>query len=174
MKHRAPVVIAPYSDDWRCQFQEEERLIRTVLPEHVALEHIGSTSIPNMAAKPIIDMMIGADSLREVEKLIPGLQRLGYEYMPQHELEIPERRFFAKPQVRPRQFHLHGLVKDGRLWHEHLRFRDRLRQDPESAARYAELKRELAQQYGDDRAGYTNAKSSFITNITCGSGASEA
>jgi GrpB-like predicted nucleotidyltransferase (UPF0157 family) len=174
VKHRALIVISAYSSEWPRQYRDEVQLLRTVLPDHVALEHIGSTSVPGMPAKPIIDMMLGADSLVEMQTFISDLERLGYEYMPQHELEMPQRKFLAKPRVRPRHFHLHGVVKGGRFWQDHLRFRDRLRQDPEAATRYAELKRQLAQSFGDDRAGYTSAKSEFISSMISGHGAGEA
>lgn len=174
MKHRAPVVIAPHSEQWRGQFREERRLLLSVLPAHFRLEHIGSTSVPGMPAKPIIDMMLGARSLSEIQTCIPELGRLGYEYMPQHELELPERRFFAKPLVRPRHFHLHAVVAESSFWCEHLKFRDLLREDRTLADDYAKLKYRLAQAFGDERDGYTNAKTAFIHKAIHGSGSSEA
>ena len=162
LKHRAPVIIDPYSADWPRRYEEEQRRLRTVLPAHFRLEHIGSTSVPGLPAKPIIDVMLGASSLREIEEQIPKLESLGYEYVSRHEAEIPARRFFAKPTLRPRHFHLHGVVQAGDLWADYLALRDRLRKDTTLAARYAALKFELAAEFGDDRAGYTDAKTEFI------------
>lgn len=166
MKHRAPIIIASYTAQWAQRYREEEALIREVVPPHFALEHIGSTSVPGLAAKPIIDVVLGAGSLHEIEQVIPQLEQLGYEYIPRHESEIPARRFLAKPTVRPRHFHLHGVVRDGPLWQNYVLLRDRLRHDEHLAHRYAELKRELARKYGDDREGYTNGKTEFILQVT--------
>lgn len=162
MAHRAPVVIAPYDDQWPVRFHEESKALASVLPRHFVLEHMGSTAVPGMPAKPIIDMLLGAGSLADIERVIPALERLGYEYIARHEAGIPERRFLAKPVVRPRGFHLHGVVMGGTIWNEQLRFRDLLRADAALAARYAGLKRHLARVFGDDRAGYTDAKRDFI------------
>lgn len=163
MKHRAPVIIDPYSADWSRRYEEEQTRLRRVLPPHFRLEHIGSTSVPGLPAKPIIDVMLGASSLREIEEQIPRLESLGYEYISRHEAEIPARRFFAKPILRPRHFHLHGVARAGNLWTDYLALRDRLREDRSLAARYAALKSELAAKFGDDRAGYTDAKTEFIS-----------
>lgn len=162
MAHRAPVVIAPYDDRWPVRFRDEAEALASVLPAHFVLEHMGSTAVPGMPAKPIIDMLLGADSLADIERVIPVLEQLGYEYVARHEAEIPGRRFFAKPVVRPRHFHLHGVVMGGTIWREQLRFRDLLRADAALAARYAKLKQQLAGVFGDDRAGYTDAKRDFI------------
>ncbi|MBB1473064.1 GrpB family protein [Luteimonas sp. MC1782] len=162
MAHRAPVVIAPYNDQWPVRFHEESEALASVLPRHFVIENIGSTAVPGMPAKPVIDMLLGADSLADIELVIPALARLGYEYIARHEAEIPDRRFLAKPVVRPRHFHLHGVVMGGTIWREQLRFRDLLRSDAALAGRYAALKQHLAGVFGDDRAGYTDAKRDFI------------
>jgi GrpB-like predicted nucleotidyltransferase (UPF0157 family) len=110
-------------------------------------------------------MMLGAWSLSLIDAQLTVLQNLGYEYMPQHELEIPDRRFFAKPVVRPRTVHLHGLQIGGSRWNAHLKFRNQLRASPELSERYASLKKTLAAQFKDDRAAYTEAKSTFIQGV---------
>jgi GrpB-like predicted nucleotidyltransferase (UPF0157 family) len=110
-------------------------------------------------------MMLGARSLSLIEAQLTVLQNLGYEYLPQHELEIPDRRFFAKPVVRPRAVHLHGLQIGGPRWNAHLQFRDQLRASAELSKNYADLKKRLAAQFIDDRAAYTEAKSTFIRNV---------
>jgi len=166
MAHRAPVVIAPYSSGWPGLFLSEYAVLSSLFPQPTfQIEHIGSTAIPGLPAKPIIDIMLGAPSLREVEAQIVGLEHLGYEYLPQHEQTMPERRFFAKPVIRPRLFHLHAAVFGETFWNEHLLFRDALSNNPPLAAEYGSLKLRLAAQFGEDRDGYTNAKSSFITSV---------
>src|SRR5690606_21202436 len=110
MAHRAPVIIDPYNPEWPSVFRQEQDALRAVLPGHFVIEHIGSTAVPGLAAKPIIDVMVGAHSLPEIDAVISELKGLGYEYLPQNEIDIPQRRFLAKPVVRPRQFHLHCVA----------------------------------------------------------------
>lgn len=76
------------------------------------IEHIGSTAVPGLGAKLIIDVLVGAPSLVDIEARIPAMEALGYQYMPEHEAVLPQRRFFAKPVTRRRQFHLHAVVTD--------------------------------------------------------------
>jgi GrpB-like predicted nucleotidyltransferase (UPF0157 family) len=117
MAHRAQLVVAPYSPHWPRDFDAERALLEGSLPRAaIDLEHIGSTAVPGLAAQPIIDMMLGAASLVEIDRWAPWIENLGYEYMPQHETVLPERRFFAKPRTRPRRFHLHAVVFGERFW----------------------------------------------------------
>ena len=96
---------------------------------------------------------------------IPGLESIGYEYMPQPRAVIPGWRFFAKPIIRPRSFHLHGLVLGGPKWNDLLFFRNALRADPLLARRYADLKHSLARKHYDDRSAYTDEKAAFIQSV---------
>lgn len=166
MAHRAPVQIVPYSSQWPSLFEAERAALVSVFPTSAfRIEHIGSTAVVGLGAKPIIDVLIGATSLTEIEARIPAAEALGYQYMPEHEAVLPQRRFFAKPVIRPRLFHVHAVATDSRFFAEHLRFRDTLRADPQLAAAYFSLKVELAARFGDDREGYTDAKSSFIQSV---------
>lgn len=166
MTHRARIVIAPYDDRWPELFAAERSLLIDLFrPIPVRIEHIGSTSVPGLGAKPIVDIMLGADRLSEVERRIPSIVAQGYQYMPEFEAALPERRFFVKPQARPRAFHLHAVEQSSKFWERHLLFRDHLREHPETAAEYFALKVDLAAQFGDDRDGYTNAKTDFIEGV---------
>ena len=107
--------------------------------------------------------MIGASSLSEIDERIEAMTGLGYEYMPQHEQAMPLRRFLAKPNIRPRAFHVHVVTVSSTFWKDHLRFRDALRNDSQLANDYAALKLQLAHNFGDDRESYTDAKGSFIS-----------
>ena len=140
-------------------------LASSLKDENVWIEHIGSTAVPGLSAKPIIDVMLGASSLERIESWVPILEGLGYEYMPIHEETMPDRRFFAKPRMRPRHIHLHGVLIGGKFWAEHIAFRDALRSSPLLATRYAELKFELSERFGDDRESYTRAKGPFISAV---------
>jgi GrpB-like predicted nucleotidyltransferase (UPF0157 family) len=94
------------------------------------------------------------------------LESLGYKYQPEHEVTLPERRFFGKGEPPKEQhYHLHMVEKGGEFWRRHLVFRDHLRKHPEACRQYCELKRKLASEYGSDREGYTEAKTSFIESV---------
>jgi GrpB-like predicted nucleotidyltransferase (UPF0157 family) len=130
-----------------------------------SIEHVGSTAVPGLGAKPVIDIMLGVSALLEVEARIAQLGSRGYEYVPEHEAQLPARRYFVKPPTRPRTFHLHCVVRGSDFWQSHLEFRDFLREHPEMAAAYLELKQELAARFRTDRVAYTDGKSAFISSI---------
>ena len=166
MAHRAPIELASYSPQWQLIFETERTVLASVFSElSFRIEHIGSTAVPGLGAKPIVDVLIGAPSLADIEARIPATEALGYQYMPEHEAVLPQRRFFAKPVVRPRRFHVHAVATNSPFFAEHLLFRDSLRANPRLAAEYFALKVKLAACFGDDREGYTDAKSSFIQSV---------
>lgn len=161
-----PVEIVPWSAAWESEFEAERRRLLTVFDaQDVQIEHIGSTSVRGLGAKPIVDILVGAPSLAYIETRIPALEALGYHYVPELETTLPERRFFALPREHPRRFHLHATERGGTFWREHLRFRDALRSDPALARDYERLKRELAARHRNDRDAYTDAKTAFVTGV---------
>jgi GrpB-like predicted nucleotidyltransferase (UPF0157 family) len=162
-----PVIIAPYDPRWPKRFaREQERLCAVAGSSFVAVEHVGSTSVPACSAKPILDIMAGIRSLAEFPALIAPLASLGYEYVPGQERLIPERRFLRRPsEPRPRTHHLHVVEMASSFWRDHLLFRDWLRSHPEDVQRYERLKLELATRHRQDRAAYTEAKTGFIEGI---------
>ena len=127
------------------------------------IEHVGSTAVPGLGSKPVIDLMVGAPILVHVEDRIPALEAAGYEYVQKYEQQLSERRYFRKPRMCPRAFHLHCVVTGSEFWIRHLAFRDHLRAHPESAATYFELKRELAMRVSKEE--YTEAKRPFIESV---------
>jgi GrpB-like predicted nucleotidyltransferase (UPF0157 family) len=160
------VVIADYSPDWPLQFERERDAILAVLaPMPVSIEHIGSTSVPGMRAKPIIDIMVGGPSPEAFESLRDALARIGYEYLPEMRALMPDNRFFAKPTLPPRRFNLHAVEINGEFWRDHILFRDLLRADAQLAAEYVELKSELASQFASEPKQYTLAKGPFINAV---------
>ena len=161
-----PVVIEQYDPNWPRQFEREKVLLGRVFSAvNVSIEHVGSTAIPNMGAKPIIDIMIGVACLTEIESRIPNLEAIEYRYVPKCEAELPERRYFRKPFTGPSTHHLHCVCRDTAFWNRHILFRDYLREHPNVAADYLRLKLELAKQHRADRTAYTKAKSTFIESI---------
>ena len=159
-----PVIVVPYDPDWPRQFERERAALAAVFAGcDAAIEHIGSTAVPGLGAKPVIDVLVGLSRLAEAESRIAALEAAGYEYVRKYETQLPQRRYFRKPRLAPRTFHLHCVVKGSDDWVRHLAFRDYLRAHPESAAAYYELKRALAARLGKDD--YTEAKSPFIDAI---------
>jgi GrpB-like predicted nucleotidyltransferase (UPF0157 family) len=160
------LVLSEYQDTWPRQFWQVEEQLRDAVPVHGAvLEHIGSTSVPGLCAKPVLDVMLGVGSLGEVEAAIPALASVGFVYRPEHEAVIPDRRYFVRPQGQTVRVHLHAVLLDGLLWKQHLCFRNALRKDPLLREQYASLKRALAVAHAGDKAAYTEAKAPFIRQV---------
>ncbi len=166
-----PIVIVPYDSRWPQAYEEERRRLAQVFEGTAAvIEHVGSTAVPGLGGKPILDVMVGVTSLARVDARIPALEESGYEYVPEYEAELPGRRYFRKPRRRPRTHHLHCVRLGGAFWLRQLAFRDRLRADAERARAYFELKHRLASSLGRDRRAYTDAKSPFIESVLAEAG----
>jgi len=162
------VEIVPYSAEWTQLFELEAQRIQAACGDLLpVIEHIGSTAIPGMPAKPIIDIMPGvkthADGLRTIEPL----QQLGYDY--HGENGIPGRFYFVlryeQRSERRSVVHVHIFEIGAENWERHLLFRDTLRAHPEVAAEYAALKQTLALRFHEDRQAYTEAKGAFINQV---------
>jgi len=160
------VQLVPWRATWARMFDaERDRLAAVFGGVDHTIEHIGSTSVVGLAAKPIIDVMVGVETLEDVEARISALEALGFEYVPGYESEIPDRRYFRRPHARPRTFHVHCVQRGGRLWRRHLAFRDYLRERPEGAHEYQLLKQRLAATHPSDRTAYQEGKAPFICAI---------
>ncbi len=129
------------------------------------VEHIGSTSVPDLAAKPIIDIMVGLTDFTQADGLVLHVQSLGYEYCSQFEVDMPFRRFFRKENAGVRTHQIHMVALNSEFWNRHLSFRDYLKAHPNVAAEYAMLKRKLAEQEWKDVNDYAAAKTEFIQSI---------
>jgi GrpB-like predicted nucleotidyltransferase (UPF0157 family) len=161
-----PVELSAYSPLWPAVFEiERDRLNAIFGPDGVLIEHVGSTAVPGLGAKPIIDVMLGAADLKVVERHIPDLVATGYTYVPEFEKSMPERRYFNKRFGQPGHFHLHAVVYDTPFWKRTLAFRDALRRDEGLAAEYWKIKKRLAARFPNDRGAYTDAKSDFIRSV---------
>jgi len=165
------VVLSPYSPERPHAFAREQvLLVRAFDPLAVRVEHIGSTAVPGLSAKPVIDILLGAASLAVIESRIGQLGTIGYEYVAKYERELPLRRYFVKPAMSAFRVHLHAVVQDADLWRNHLAFRDMLRDDSQQRARYEALKLGLAAEFAQDKAAYTAAKGPFIQSALVGMG----
>ena len=156
------VRLLPYDPQWSREFAEERVQLEKTIGGHIlSIDHIGSTSIPGLCAKPIIDILIGLDSFANGSKCISGLEQLGYTF--RGENGIPGRHYFRKGS--PRTLHMHMFERDSQDWQQHILFRDYLRTHPTERDHYAELKAALAKQFPENRERYLEGKSDFIQNI---------
>jgi GrpB-like predicted nucleotidyltransferase (UPF0157 family) len=155
------VEVVQYNPDWPRMFEIETSNLRTILgAELVCLQHIGSTSIPGLAAKPIIDMLAEVKDINRLDSLNESLVAAGYT--PKGEYGIAGRRYFFKGSEERHTYHIHAYAAGHPEIRRHLLFRDYLRAHPDAARRYAALKRSLAEQYPCNVDAYTDAKDDFI------------
>ncbi|MGP0689648.1 GrpB family protein [Priestia aryabhattai] len=158
------IVIEKYTSDWALSFNEEKKLLKDIISDiAILIEHIGSTSVKGLGAKPIVDIMIGVCNLEKVGGFIEPLSNIGYEHV--FHKEFPNRRFFRKGLWRAGTHHLHIYKYESEEWNRNILFRDYLRKHPDVRNQYNQLKIELAQKYSCDRVGYTEAKAQFITDV---------
>jgi GrpB-like predicted nucleotidyltransferase (UPF0157 family) len=158
------IVVSDYNPAWSATFEQERTNLHTALgPLVMTIEHIGSTGVPGLAAKPIIDIQLSVRSLAKARSSCVGpLQALGYAYMPHYEAWLLGELFFRKGLSGPWTHHLHVLQGDDPQWQDRLLFRDYLRNDPEVARAYAKLKSDLSAAFDNDISGYKNAKNAYV------------
>lgn len=158
------LIIVEYQDEWPKKFERERQRLANAVGEFVeTIEHIGSTSVPGLSAKPVIDITIGVKDLAIAdEKIVQAIVDLGYEYVAKFEDQMPTRRYFRRADengIRTHQIHL--WATDDPEYERHIVFRDYLRAHPDEAAAYADLKRSLIDKF-DTGSDYADAKSDFI------------
>jgi GrpB-like predicted nucleotidyltransferase (UPF0157 family) len=162
-KKLTKIVIVEYDPSWAELYKKENDSLDGVFSAAGAvIEHVGSTAVEGLGAKPIVDIMVGLDSLNEMQDRMDELAALGYEYVPEYEAEVPERRFFRKTGADLRKYHLHCVCRDTGFFHDHILFRDSLRSDEELASEYLKLKRNSAAWYPYDRLRYNESKTDLI------------
>lgn len=159
------VILADPAPEWPSLYvQEAARIVAALGPAVVAIEHYGSTSIPGIKAKPIIDLLVGLPRLDDALNHVGAMEALGYDYAVH--AGVPDHHIFGKGAARTHLAHL--VEHEGPSWFECLRFRDALRADAELARAYERLKVELAARYPRDRAAYTEGKTAFVTGVVAG------
>jgi GrpB-like predicted nucleotidyltransferase (UPF0157 family) len=159
---KGTVRVVSYSPEWQRVFQEERDQIQVAIGDYVLeIRHIGSTSVPGLAAKPIIDIGVAVESFEEAIRCIEPLVSLGYEY--RGENGIPRRHYFIRTD--PIEYHLHMNEIHSWDWIQTTRFRDYLAQHPYAALAYAALKEQLAQQHPTDILAYQAGKNTFIEGV---------
>jgi GrpB-like predicted nucleotidyltransferase (UPF0157 family) len=160
-----PVIIVDYDPDWPILYEKEkQQILEAVGDRTLAIEHIGSTAVPGLGAKPIIDIMAGVQNKADADERLLPLQKIGYTDVTP---EPDNSEWFYCLGKAPHSvgYHLHLMKFQSGHWNRHLAFRDYLRSHSDVAKKYFKLKKRLSKKYGINRVGYTNAKTAFIEKI---------
>jgi GrpB-like predicted nucleotidyltransferase (UPF0157 family) len=162
------IVVSDYDPNWPTLFERERTRIENALGSFaLAIEHMGSTAVPGLPSKPIIDLLVGVASLEEArERCIQPIEALGYNYLPEYASWIPGELFFRKGPPGPWTHHVHLMEPFCPRWEALLVFRDYLRAHPEAARAYADIKRALAASSKDNIEAYRNGKDAFVEETT--------
>ncbi len=159
-----PVRIDAYDPGWPVQFEAERAVLQACIGQWITggIHHVGSTSVPGLPAKPVIDILAGVESLGSSRPCIEKVASLNYLYAPYHGHEM---HWFCKPHPARRTHHLHLVPVGSARYLDELAFRDALRSDPTLAEQYAALKHDLAARFRSDRNGYTQHKTAFVQKV---------
>jgi GrpB-like predicted nucleotidyltransferase (UPF0157 family) len=162
-----PVFVVPYDPRWPSLFALERSRVEAVVgPLVEAVEHVGSTAVLGLDAKPVIDLIVGVQDIQGARRCIRPLEEIGYSYWAEN--PNPERMLFVRFAAAgrtSRSHNLHVVEVRGDLWNARIDFRDHLRRRPEVAGEYARFKQVLAEHFRDDREAYTRAKTDFVSAI---------
>ncbi|WP_337085316.1 GrpB family protein [Elizabethkingia anophelis] len=181
------LTIEKYNPDWKKQFEElKQELEKLTASVYANIQHIGSTSVEGLSAKPVIDIMIGVNSEQDLDKIPPLLAGRQYIYYEKYNEDMPYRRFFVKLKENPSKWlfpeqinkddeipeklhdhslrlaHIHVIPTDSEHWLRHIAFRDYLKMYPDVKAEYQKLKEELGKKEWEDGNEYNEAKNDFI------------
>jgi GrpB-like predicted nucleotidyltransferase (UPF0157 family) len=158
------ITVVVYQEEWPEEFEREASAIRSALGGvAVRVDHVGSTAVPGLSSKPIIDVQVSVEDVRDLVSFVPALESLGYLFVP--DPGSSDFHFFGKPVGRPRRFHVHVCEAGSQEEARHLAVRDYLRSHGEEAARYDHLKRELVAQRPCDRLSYIEGKEPYMTDL---------
>lgn len=181
------IEIVPYNTEWKTKFEQEKKILSELLKEfNPVIEHIGSTAVEGLGAKPVVDIQIGMRKYEDLDFMVSSMIEAGYVYYKKYEDVLPGRRYFVKtanpdndilPKVlytyndnfdrkeHPHLFHIHSVELDSDWWRRHIVFRDYLRSNDEARDEYYKLKIELAGKDWEDKNDYTDAKTKFVKSI---------
>lgn len=161
---RGYVELQEYTDEWHKLHKIEEGVLKNLIQDHfIDIQHIGSTSVEGLKAKPIIDIIVGVKNFNDLEIIIEKLQHVGYIYRPN--ASTNERILFVKGSEEERTHHIHIVQWMDEEWNNNILFRDYLRKYSEVAKEYSDLKDKLAEQFKEDRSSYTSGKNQFIQGV---------
>jgi GrpB-like predicted nucleotidyltransferase (UPF0157 family) len=157
-----PVDVSPYQHEWAAAFEAWRTRLSEALGETaVRIEHVGSTAVPGLDAKPVVDIQVSVDDVDDEARYVPAIDALGVALR----FREPGHRYFRPAGELPRTVQIHVCEAGGEWERDHLLFRDYLRAHPEARAAYARLKREFAERYRDDRLAYNEGKTGFILDV---------
>lgn len=156
------IEIVPYDSAWPARFESDRSRLTQLFNELKEIEHIGSTAVPGLLAKPVIDLMAAVASMDAADQLLPKLCQNGYVTSAEFNATLGDRRWLMLHANGHRTHHLHLVLPNSTHWHDAIRFRDLLRANQTLATEYAALKQSLAQSLAMDREAYTHAKGEFI------------
>jgi GrpB-like predicted nucleotidyltransferase (UPF0157 family) len=158
------IIVVPHNPLWAEQFRREAAFISSILgAELLSVHHIGSTAVPGISAKPVIDIMPIVSDIQRLDALNAAMGRIGYD--PMGEYGITGRRFFVKGDDTNRTHHVHAYEPNNPEVSRHLEFRNYLRGHPQDAQKYSRLKIQLAERFREDIDGYMAGKDAFIKSI---------
>ena len=156
--------IVPYNDEWPLLFETIKKEIKSIIDNKIIIEHIGSTSVHNLASKPIIDILIGVGS-NELDMYVKPIKNLGYTHIKEYEIETPNRRFFFYEKSNKRIAHIHLVKKNSRWFKRHIAFRNELRSNEIIRKKYERLKYSLSEKEWKDGNEYADAKTTFVRSV---------
>lgn len=160
------VSLVPHDLAWPGEYElERERLLRLMPDQFADIQHFGSTAIPGLPAKPIIDILAGVLSMESADATTARLLQIGYTTSAEFNATLVRRRWFMRHAFGRRTHHLHVVVLGSSEWRRRLKFRDALRADAKLAGEYAALKVQLAVRHSADREAYTAAKTEFVLSV---------
>lgn len=166
------VEVVPYDPAWPALYEQERKHLRECLPQELIgrIEHFGSTAVPGLAAKPVVDMLVEVSSLAAAREVVPSIfEPQGYDYFWRPTFGDDGEPFYCwlikRDEAGKRTHHIHMVEAHFEHW-DRIVFRDYLRQHPQTMQEYADLKLRLARQYPGDRIAYTEAKGEFIRRVT--------
>ena len=162
--HKDKVSLVSHSSNWHTEFEQEKEKLQTILGNiALAIEHIGSTSIPGLSAKPILDIAVAVENIEALKSVIPILTEAEYDIL--DSIETKGEVLARKGTPDNRTHYIHVEIFGDTYWNDHIMFRDFLLKHKEYIEEYERLKKDLAKQYSDDRKKYTAAKNEFIQNV---------
>lgn len=161
---RGIVELADFDNNWAIEFEKEKKLLEEVLGDKAKeIHHVGSTSIPGLKAKPVIDILVAIDDLNKIEEVENLLK--DYDYSNRGHQGVDDRYFFAKGPEDSRTHYIHFVEKNSITYYNLVYFKKYLIEHPEYIKKYCDIKEDLALKYPEERSKYTAGKSEFITSV---------
>lgn len=162
--HKDKVELHPYDATWKTEYEKEEKILWEILKDYaIDIQHVGSTAIPGLSAKPILDIAVAVKDRETLEYLLPVMAEHGYDML--NNLDICGEILARKGTPECRTHYIHMEVIDSEYWNNHIWFRDYLLKHPEYIEKYEALKQNIVVNFKDERKKYTAEKNDFIKHI---------